>query len=104
MPGLDGQKMSKSTAIRSSLRRAGAPDQEDPHPCRPIRPGSGAPIREIPEKCPVWQFHVIYSDDSTREWWPRDKSAGDRVRVQAAGHRCCAEGTGWHARAGPALS
>ena len=21
-----------------------------------------------PEKCPVWQFHLIYSDDSTRDW------------------------------------
>jgi tryptophanyl-tRNA synthetase len=21
-----------------------------------------------PEKCPVWEFHRIYSDDKTREW------------------------------------
>jgi len=21
-----------------------------------------------PAKCPVWQFHEVYSDDSTREW------------------------------------
>jgi tryptophanyl-tRNA synthetase len=21
-----------------------------------------------PEKCPVWQFHLVYSDDSTRDW------------------------------------
>ncbi len=21
-----------------------------------------------PDKCPVWQFHLIYSDDDAREW------------------------------------
>jgi len=21
-----------------------------------------------PDKCPVWQFHLIYSDDDTRDW------------------------------------
>jgi len=21
-----------------------------------------------PDKCPVWQFHLIYSDDSTQDW------------------------------------
>jgi tryptophanyl-tRNA synthetase len=21
-----------------------------------------------PDRCPVWQFHVIYSDDSTKQW------------------------------------
>ena len=21
-----------------------------------------------PEKCPVWQFHEVYSDDDTRDW------------------------------------
>jgi tryptophanyl-tRNA synthetase len=21
-----------------------------------------------PEKCPVWQLHLVYSDDKTREW------------------------------------
>jgi tryptophanyl-tRNA synthetase len=21
-----------------------------------------------PEKCPVWQFHLVYSDEATREW------------------------------------
>jgi tryptophanyl-tRNA synthetase len=21
-----------------------------------------------PDKCPVWQFHLVYSDDKTRQW------------------------------------
>ena len=21
-----------------------------------------------PEKCPVWQFHLVYSDEATRQW------------------------------------
>ena len=21
-----------------------------------------------PEKCPVWQFHLVYSDEETQEW------------------------------------
>ncbi|MFX6641255.1 hypothetical protein ABTG91_20250, partial [Acinetobacter baumannii] len=21
-----------------------------------------------PDRCPVWQFHVIYSDDSVKQW------------------------------------
>ena len=22
----------------------------------------------LPKKCPVWQWHLVYSDDGTREW------------------------------------
>jgi tryptophanyl-tRNA synthetase len=30
-----------------------------------------------PEKCPVWQFHLVYSDDKTRDWVQRGcRSAG----------------------------
>lgn len=68
MPGLDGQKMSKSYANTIYLRE---PDdsverkirtmQTDPARARRTDPGD-------PEKCPVWQFHQIYSDDSVRGW------------------------------------
>ncbi|NMG49493.1 tryptophan--tRNA ligase [Azoarcus communis] len=68
MPGLDGQKMSKSYANTIYLRegdesvtRKIRTMQTDPARARRADPGD-------PEKCPVWQFHVIYSDDSTRAW------------------------------------
>lgn len=68
MPGLDGQKMSKSYGNDIGLREA--PDSvaqkirtmpTDPQRVRRTDPGE-------PEKCPVWAFHKVYSDDSTREW------------------------------------
>lgn len=68
MPGLDGQKMSKSYGNTIFLRED--PDavtkkirtmQTDPARVRRTDPGD-------PGKCPVWQFHEIYSDDSTRDW------------------------------------
>jgi tryptophanyl-tRNA synthetase len=68
MPGLDGQKMSKSYRNTISLRED--PDQvreklrtmpTDPARVRRNDPGD-------PEKCPVWQLHQVYSDDATREW------------------------------------
>jgi tryptophanyl-tRNA synthetase len=33
----------------------------DPARVRRTDPGN-------PEKCPVWQFHHVYSDDATRKW------------------------------------
>lgn len=68
MPGLDGQKMSKSYNNTISLRDA--PDvvtqkirtmPTDPARIRRTDPGD-------PDKCPVWEFHLIYSDDTTRQW------------------------------------
>ncbi len=68
MPGLDGQKMSKSYGNTIYLRED--PDsitkkirtmQTDPARVRRTDPGD-------PAKCPVWPFHEIYSDDSTRNW------------------------------------
>jgi tryptophanyl-tRNA synthetase len=68
MPGLDGQKMSKSydntITLREdaeSVKRKIRTMQTDPARVRRTDPGE-------PEKCPVWQFHLIYSDDGTREW------------------------------------
>ena len=68
MPGLDGQKMSKSYNNTIALRDD--PDEiaiklrtmpTDPARVRRNDPGE-------PEKCPVWQFHLVYSDDATRGW------------------------------------
>lgn len=68
MPGLDGQKMSKSYGNTISLRESDdsverkiRTMQTDPARARRTDPGD-------PEKCPVWQFHQIYSDESTRAW------------------------------------
>jgi tryptophanyl-tRNA synthetase len=68
MPGLDGQKMSKSYNNTISLREA--PESvtkkiktmpTDPARIRRTDPGD-------PAKCPVWQLHEVYSSDATREW------------------------------------
>jgi tryptophanyl-tRNA synthetase len=68
MPGLDGQKMSKSYGNtiylredRESVAKKIRTMQTDPARVRLTDPGT-------PEKCPVWDFHRIYSDESTREW------------------------------------
>jgi tryptophanyl-tRNA synthetase len=68
MPGLDGQKMSKSYNNTIALR-------EDPDAVtRKIRtmPTDPARVRRSdpgnPANCPVWQFHQVYSDDATRQW------------------------------------
>jgi tryptophanyl-tRNA synthetase len=68
MPGLDGQKMSKSYNNTITLR-------EDPESVsRKIRtmPTDPARVRLTdpgdPEKCPVWQFHLVYTDEKTQKW------------------------------------
>ncbi|HID49325.1 MAG TPA: tryptophan--tRNA ligase [Chromatiales bacterium] len=68
MPGLDGQKMSKSYGNTISLRED--PDQiadklrkmpTDPARVRRTDPGD-------PQKCPVWNLHQVYSNDEVRSW------------------------------------
>jgi tryptophanyl-tRNA synthetase len=68
IPGLDGQKMSKS--YNNVIRLRDEPEQveqkirtmpTDPARVRRTDPGT-------PEKCPVWNFHKIYSDEATQEW------------------------------------
>ncbi|MBI5937214.1 MAG: tryptophan--tRNA ligase [Betaproteobacteria bacterium] len=68
MPGLDGQKMSKSYNNTIALR-------EDPETVsKKIRtmPTDPARVRRTdagdPGKCPVWQFHQVYSNDAVRAW------------------------------------
>ena len=68
MPGLDGQKMSKSYDNTIGLR-----DDAD-SVTRKIRtmPTDPARVKRSdpgdPAKCPVWQFHLVYSDDKRRQW------------------------------------
>ena len=68
MPGLDGQKMSKSYDNVITLRAD--PDTvtrklrtmpTDPARVRRSDPGD-------PQRCPVWDLHRIYSSEGTRQW------------------------------------
>jgi tryptophanyl-tRNA synthetase len=68
MPGLDGQKMSKSYANTIAIREA--PEEvirlvrtmpTDPARVRRTDPGN-------PAHCPLWQFHQVYSDQTTKDW------------------------------------
>ena len=68
MPGLDGQKMSKSYNNTISLRE----DVDSVAKKIKTMPTDPARVRRTdpgdPAKCPVWQLHEIYSDESTRNW------------------------------------
>src|SRR5262245_3364741 len=68
LPGLDGQKMSKSygnavlmreepKVLTEKIRRM----PTDPARVRRSDPGN-------PEKCPVWQLHQVYTSAETHEW------------------------------------
>lgn len=68
VPGLDGQKMSKSYGNAILMREDPAEVtrkvrtmQTDPARVRRTDPGN-------PDKCPVWPLHKIYSSESTRKW------------------------------------
>ncbi len=68
MPGLDGQKMSKSYNNVISLR------DTPPEVTQKIRtmPTDPARVRRSdrgdPDKCPVWQFHLAYSGADVKQW------------------------------------
>ena len=68
VPGLDGQKMSKSYGNTIGLREEPASVERklrtmptDPARVRRNDPGD-------PEKCPVWAFHKLYSGDDVKDW------------------------------------
>jgi tryptophanyl-tRNA synthetase len=68
MPGVDGQKMSKSygniIALRDDPKRVEQAIRvmpTDPARVRLTDPGD-------PDKCPVWPLHQIYSSDDTKTW------------------------------------
>ena len=68
VPGLDGQKMSKSYGNTIALRD----DAETVEKKIKTMPTDPARVRRSdpgdPEKCPVWQLHAVYSDESTKNW------------------------------------
>jgi len=77
LPGLDGQKMSKSYGNSIALRE----DKDTLTKKVRTMPTDPARIRRSdpgdPEKCPVWQLHQVYSDEATKEWVVKGcKSAG----------------------------
>jgi tryptophanyl-tRNA synthetase len=68
LPGLDGQKMSKSYGNAVLMREEPKVLTEkvrrmttDPARVRRTDPGE-------PERCPVWQLHKVYSDAATQQW------------------------------------
>lgn len=68
LPGLDGQKMSKSYSNTISLREnpASVEDKVNTMPTDPARVRRADP--GDPEKCPVWSFHKVYSSDDLQQW------------------------------------
>jgi tryptophanyl-tRNA synthetase len=68
LPGLDGQKMSKSYGNSIGLRE----DRESVTKKMRTMPTDPARVRRTdpgePERCPVWQLHKVYSDEPTKAW------------------------------------
>lgn len=77
MPGVDGQKMSKSYHNTIMLREEPSQVEKkiltmptDPARIKRTDPGE-------PEKCPVWQLHKVYSNDEVKDWVQKGcRSAG----------------------------
>jgi len=68
LPGLDGQKMSKSYGNAIAMREDPAAVTKkirtmptDPARVRRTDPGE-------PDRCPVWQLHQVYSSSEQRDW------------------------------------
>ena len=68
LPGIDGQKMSKSYGNAVAMRESPAEVTRklrtmptDPARVRRTDPGE-------PERCPVWQLHQVYTDAPTHQW------------------------------------
>ncbi|MFZ2649600.1 MAG: tryptophan--tRNA ligase [Burkholderiaceae bacterium] len=68
LPGLDGAKMSKSYGNTIAMREDPAEVQRkirrmptDPQRVRRSDKGD-------PQRCPVWQFHLVYSDAAIQAW------------------------------------
>src|SRR5687767_3257335 len=68
MPGLDGQKMSKSYGNTIALR------EEPDAVAKKIKtmPTDPARVKRAdkgnPEKCPVWELHKVYSNEERKAW------------------------------------
>lgn len=68
VPGIDGQKMSKSYGNAVTLREDGESVAKkirtmptDPARVKRTDPGN-------PDVCPVWQLHLVYSDEAKKDW------------------------------------
>lgn len=79
LPGLDGRKMSKSYANTIALREEPTSVEQkimkmptDPARVKRTDPGE-------PSRCPLWQLHQVFSDESTKQW------AADGCRSAAIG-------------------
>jgi tryptophanyl-tRNA synthetase len=106
LPGLDGQKMSKSynnailmreepKALAEKLRRM----PTDPARVRRTDPGE-------PERCPVWQLHLAYSDEARQQWVQngcRSAGIGCLECKQPVIDAMLAEQAPWRERAQPFL-
>jgi len=68
MPGLDGQKMSKSYGNTITLREDAASVTRKLRrmPTDPARVHRDDPGN--PDVCPVWQLHQVYSDEACQAW------------------------------------
>ncbi|UMR30636.1 tryptophan--tRNA ligase [Massilia sp. MB5] len=68
LPGLDGRKMSKSYGNAIALRE----DKDVVTKQVRTMPTDPARVRRSdagePERCPVWQFHQVYSDAPVQQW------------------------------------
>ncbi|WP_071467199.1 tryptophan--tRNA ligase [Polynucleobacter asymbioticus] len=68
MPGIDGQKMSKSYGNTISIRE----QPEDVIKKIRTMPTDPARVRRTdpgdPARCPVWQLHAVYSNEETKQW------------------------------------
>ena len=106
LPGLDGQKMSKSYSnavlmreepkvLSDKIRRM----MTDPARVRRSDPGE-------PERCPVWQLHQIYTTQEVRDWAAggcRSAGIGCLECKQPVIDAMLQEQEGWRARAQPYL-
>ncbi len=68
LPGLDGRKMSKSYGNAIGIREDAASITKKVRgmPTDPAR--VKLHDKGNPEKCPVWQFHLVYSDEVRKAW------------------------------------
>ena len=68
LPGLDGRKMSKSYGNAIGIREDAASITKKVRemPTDPARVRLSD--KGDPAKCPVWQFHLVYSDENRKKW------------------------------------
>ena len=68
LPGLDGEKMSKSYRNTIALRDDPIRVEKEVRamPTDPARVRRNDP--GDPNRCPVWEFHHVYSNDDTKAW------------------------------------